>query len=47
MIAVVSEPDRASAHLADASAASALGVSGLVIELTRDDDRWLFGAPTP
>jgi len=37
--------DRASAHLAHASAASALGISGLVIGLTHNEDRWLFGAP--
>ena len=40
MIAVVS-------HSWTRPAASALGISGRVIELTRDDDRWLFGAPPP
>jgi hypothetical protein len=40
MITVVSDPWTR-------PAASALGISGRVIELTRDDDHWLFGAMPP
>lgn len=35
--------ERAGAHLVRASAASKLGISGLVLGATSDEDRWLFG----
>lgn len=42
---LVVHDDHAAGYLLRARAASALGISGLMIGATRDHDRWLFGEP--